>query len=90
MFWHQHEHNNANGTRVIAKVDQPTSTLAITAFTAPDIFHCSAGGDNTIVLSWSTTGAQSVSIFVDNSTNPVTFWVGSNHGASIVKLEPMD
>jgi streptogramin lyase len=29
-------------------------------------------------------------VFVDNSTNPVTFWVGSNHGASIVKLEPMD
>ena len=29
-------------------------------------------------------------IFVDNSTNPVTFWVGNNHGASIVKLEPLD
>jgi virginiamycin B lyase len=29
-------------------------------------------------------------VFVDNSTNPVTFWVGSNHGASIVKVEPMD
>jgi virginiamycin B lyase len=29
-------------------------------------------------------------VFVDNSTNPVTFWVGSNHGASIIKLEPMD
>jgi virginiamycin B lyase len=29
-------------------------------------------------------------VFVDNSTTPVTFWVGSNHGASIVKLEPMD
>jgi virginiamycin B lyase len=28
-------------------------------------------------------------VFVDNSTNPVTFWVGSNHGASIVKLEPV-
>ena len=26
----------------------------------------------------------------DNSTTPVTFWVGNNHGASIVKLEPMD
>ena len=22
--------------------------------------------------------------------SPVTFWVGSNHGASIVKLEPLD
>jgi virginiamycin B lyase len=29
-------------------------------------------------------------VFVDNSTSPVTFWVGSNHGASIVKVEPMD
>ena len=29
-------------------------------------------------------------VFVDNSTDPVTFWVGSNHGASIVKLEPLD
>jgi streptogramin lyase len=29
-------------------------------------------------------------VFVDNSTSPVSFWVGSNHGASIVKLEPLD
>jgi hypothetical protein len=29
-------------------------------------------------------------VWVDNSTNPVTFWVGSNHGASIVKVEPLD
>jgi virginiamycin B lyase len=29
-------------------------------------------------------------VFVDNSTSPVTFWVGSNHGASIVKLEPLE
>jgi hypothetical protein len=29
-------------------------------------------------------------VFVDNSMTPVTFWVGSNHGASIVKLEPLD
>ena len=27
---------------------------------------------------------------VDNSTTPVTFWVGSNHGASIVKLETLE
>jgi virginiamycin B lyase len=26
-------------------------------------------------------------VFVDNSTNPVTFWVGSNHGGSIVRLQ---
>ena len=29
-------------------------------------------------------------IFVDESTTPVTVWAGSNHGASIVKLEPLD
>jgi len=29
-------------------------------------------------------------VWIDNSTTPVTFWVGSNHGASIVKLEPLD
>jgi virginiamycin B lyase len=29
-------------------------------------------------------------VFVDNLTTPVTFWVGSNHGASIIKLEPLD
>jgi virginiamycin B lyase len=29
-------------------------------------------------------------VYVDNSTTPVTFWVGSNHGASIIKLEPLD
>jgi virginiamycin B lyase len=27
---------------------------------------------------------------VDNSTNPVTFWVGNNHAASIIKLEPLE
>jgi len=29
-------------------------------------------------------------VFVDNSTKPVTFWVGNNHSASIIKLEPLD
>ena len=28
--------------------------------------------------------------FVINSTNPITFWVGNNHGASIITLEPLD
>jgi virginiamycin B lyase len=28
-------------------------------------------------------------VWVDNKTTPVTFWVGSNHAASIVKLEPL-
>jgi virginiamycin B lyase len=29
-------------------------------------------------------------VFVDNSTSPVTFWAGNNHGASILKLEPLE
>jgi streptogramin lyase len=29
-------------------------------------------------------------VFVDDSTTPVTFWAGSNHGASIVSLQPLD
>jgi virginiamycin B lyase len=29
-------------------------------------------------------------VFVDNSTTPVTFWVGSNHGASVLRLEPLE
>jgi len=29
-------------------------------------------------------------VWVDNKTTPVTFWVGNNHGASIVKLEPLE
>ncbi|MGD0965700.1 MAG: carboxypeptidase regulatory-like domain-containing protein [Candidatus Acidiferrales bacterium] len=29
-------------------------------------------------------------VFVDNRTTPVTFWTGSNHGAAVVKVEPLD
>jgi streptogramin lyase len=29
-------------------------------------------------------------VFVDDTKNPGTLWVGSNHGASIVKVEPLD
>jgi streptogramin lyase len=29
-------------------------------------------------------------VFVDNSTDPVTFWAGNNHGAEIFRLEPLD
>jgi virginiamycin B lyase len=29
-------------------------------------------------------------VFVDNSTTPVTVWVGNNHGASIIKIELPD
>jgi virginiamycin B lyase len=29
-------------------------------------------------------------VFVDNSTTPVTFWVGSNHDHRLVRVEPLD
>jgi virginiamycin B lyase len=29
-------------------------------------------------------------VYVDNATTPVTFWVGGNHSAEIVKVEPLD
>ncbi|HEY7302020.1 MAG TPA: hypothetical protein VH684_29355, partial [Xanthobacteraceae bacterium] len=29
-------------------------------------------------------------VFVDNSTTPVTFWIGNNHHGNIIKLEPLD
>ena len=29
-------------------------------------------------------------VFVDRSTSPGTFWVGSNHGAAIVEVEPLE
>ncbi len=29
-------------------------------------------------------------VYVDHSNNPGTLWIGSNHGASSVKVEPLD
>jgi virginiamycin B lyase len=29
-------------------------------------------------------------VFVDDRTSPATLWVGNNHGAAIVKVEPLD
>ena len=29
-------------------------------------------------------------VFVDDTKNPGTLWVGNNFGASIVKVEPLD
>ena len=61
-----------------------------------------AGGMNSdTILRIDTKTGQSVSyllpmstnvrrVFVDNSTTPVTFWVGNNHHGNIIKLEPLD
>jgi virginiamycin B lyase len=29
-------------------------------------------------------------VFVDNNTTPPTFWLGNNHGAALVKMEPQE
>jgi streptogramin lyase len=29
-------------------------------------------------------------LYVDDSTTPVSIWFGNNHGAAIVKLQPLD
>ena len=29
-------------------------------------------------------------VFVDNSTTPATFWVGSNHDHKLVQVKPLD
>ena len=29
-------------------------------------------------------------VYVDDAKSPSTLWVGSNHGGSIVKVEPLD
>jgi streptogramin lyase len=29
-------------------------------------------------------------VFVDNNTTPPTFWLGNNHGAALVRVEPQD
>jgi virginiamycin B lyase len=45
-------------------------------------------GEMTDYLLPRTTNVRRVN--VDNSTNPPTFWVGNNLGASVIKLEPLE
>jgi virginiamycin B lyase len=35
-------------------------------------------------------GTNMRTVYVDNTTTPVTFWVGSNHAHALVKVEPLD
>jgi streptogramin lyase len=35
-------------------------------------------------------GTNIRSVWIDDTTTPVTFWTGSNHGAALVKVEPLD
>jgi virginiamycin B lyase len=45
-------------------------------------------GETTAYLLPRTTNIRRV--IVDNRTDPPTLWTGSNHGASIVKVEPLE
>jgi hypothetical protein len=29
-------------------------------------------------------------VYVDNHATPPVFWVGNNHGAALIKIEPQD
>jgi len=49
-----------------------------------------ATGDVTTYPKGSVMYAQTRQLFVDNSTTPVTIWIGQNHMASIVRIEPLD
>ncbi len=35
-------------------------------------------------------GTNIRSVWVDDTTTPVTFWTGNNHGAALVRVEPLD
>ena len=45
---------------------------------------------DTVVEYLMPSGTNMRTVYVDNSTTPVTFWVGSNHAHALVKVEPQD
>jgi streptogramin lyase len=45
---------------------------------------------DTVVEYLMPSGTNMRTVYVDNSTTPVTFWVGSNHAHALVKVEPLD
>ena len=45
---------------------------------------------HTVVEYLMPSGTNMRTVYVDNSTTPVTFWVGSNHARALVKVEPLD
>lgn len=49
-----------------------------------------ATGEVTTYPKGSVMYGQTRQLFVDNSTTPVTIWIGHNHMASIVRIEPLD
>jgi sugar lactone lactonase YvrE len=71
-----------------AVVDKNGDVWAASMFTDRVIRLNPSNGEVTEYLLPQQTNVRRV--FVDNSTTPVTFWVGNNHGASIMKLEPID
>ena len=45
---------------------------------------------DTVVEYLMPSGTNMRTVYVDNSTTPLTFWVGSNHAHALVKVEPLD
>lgn len=58
---------------------------------ADDVYRLNpATGEVTTYPKGSVLYGQSRYLFVDNSTTPVTIWIGHDHMASIVRIEPLD
>ena len=79
-----------------------TATLTVTAFAiSADEKSALVGNSSGWVAVFDTKSGEVVEyllprttnirrVFIDNAVTPIAFWVGSTHGASIVKLEPLD
>ena len=80
------EEGSMEGVLVSAK--RTGSTITITVVSDRIVRVDSKSGQITEYLLPQETNVRRV--FVDSSTTPVTFWVGNNHHASVVKLEPLD
>ena len=48
------------------------------------------GTGNLSSISYPKRASTFAGVFVDDSTTPVTFWIGSNHGASLISLQALD
>ena len=71
-----------------ATYDKNGEIWASTMFTDRVVRHDPKTGNAVQYLMPSDTNMRTV--FVDNTTTPVTFWVGSNHDHRLVKVEPLD
>jgi len=71
-----------------ANVDRNGSIWASTMATDRVVRMDPKSGDTEQYLMPSETNMRT--LYIDNSTTPVSFWVGSNHAHALVKVEPLD